>query len=366
MTGPAVTEIRPAAYRVRLADPESDGTVAWTATTVVTCAVRAGGESGLGWTYGPAAVGAVIDEVLAPVVSGLDAHDVGRAHLRMRQASRNAPTPGLTSLAISAVDTALWDLKARLFDVPLNVLFGQIHRRVPLYGSGGFVSMTEGQLREQLTGWVNKDGMAAVKIKVGEDRGGHVARDLRRIAAARDAIGPDVALMIDANGGYDTKQALRVADAATEHDVVWFEEPVSSDRLADLALLRGMVSAEIAAGEYGTTVEYFRRMCEAGAVDCLQIDASRCGGYTGMFAAAAVADAFGLAVSTHCAPRLHAPACAALPNLRHAEWFADHAVADRVLFTEVAEPVDGALAAGNGRPGHGLTLRGDIEDLRVA
>jgi L-alanine-DL-glutamate epimerase-like enolase superfamily enzyme len=352
-------------YTVPLPQPESDGTLAWRATTVVAALVEAGGQTGLGWTYAPAAAGAVIGEILAPMVTGLSAFDIGRAHLRMRQASRNAPTAGLVSLAISAVDVALWDLKARLLGVPLTHLFGRVRRQIPLYGSGGFTSMTERQLRDQLSGWVTRDGMTAVKIKVGEDRGRHVDRDLRRIALARETIGPDVALMIDANGGYDTKQAVRVAHDSAGARVSWFEGPVSSDRLGDLALLRGMVTPEVTAGEYGTTLDYFGRMCAAGAVDCLQVDATRCGGYTGMIAAAAVADSYGLQVSTHCAPHLHAAACAAIPNLRHAEYFADHAHADGLLFDGVTRPVRGRLATQDDRPGHGITLREGAEKLRT-
>jgi L-alanine-DL-glutamate epimerase-like enolase superfamily enzyme len=187
------------------------------------------------------------------------------------------------------------------------------------------------------------------------------------MALAREVIGPDVALMVDANGGYETKQAQRVCREAADLDVVWFEEPVSSDRLADLALLRATIEPEVTAGEYGTTTEYFRRMCEAGAVDCLQVDATRCGGYSGMLAAAAVADSHGLSVSAHCGPHLHAPVCAALPNLRHVEWFADHVYADRMLFDGLPALVAGKMRPGEGGvPGHGVTLRADGEVLRTA
>jgi L-alanine-DL-glutamate epimerase-like enolase superfamily enzyme len=355
-----VTGLRAAAHRVPLDHPESDGTLAWTATSVVTVHVDAGDESGLGWTYGPAAIAGVIDELLGSTLIELDPCDIPAAHLVMRRATRNATTPGLVSLAISAVDVALWDLKARLLGVPLTRLLGQARPRVPLYGSGGFISLTDNQLATQLRGWVS-DGLSAVKIKIAEDRGQHQSRDLHRIRLARTAIGPDTILMVDANGGYDTKAALRLVEAATDERIGWFEEPVSSDRLTDLALLRGMTGAEITAGEYGTTIEYFNRMCGAGAVDCLQIDASRCGGYTGFLAAAAVADAYGLSVSSHCAPTLHAPVCAAVPNLRHAEWFADHVRADQHLFAGLASPVRGALVVQVDRPGHGITLRPEVE-----
>src|SRR5262249_8312394 len=201
--------------------------------------------------------------------------------------------------------------------------------------------------------------------KIGEDRGRNLRRDLRRMGLARDEVGADVALMVDANGGYDTKQALRVTREAADLEIAWFEGPVSSDRLTDLALLRAAIGPEVTAGEYGRTTEYFQRMCAMGAVDCLQVDATRCGGYTGLFAAAAVADAFGLSVSTHCAPNLHAPAAAALPNLRHCEWFADHVVVDQVLFAGLASPAGGRLAVDQQAPGHGLTLRPEADQFAV-
>jgi L-alanine-DL-glutamate epimerase-like enolase superfamily enzyme len=357
VTGAPITELRTRSLRIPLPHPETDGTLAWNATTVVTVEALADNRVGLGWTYGPAAVAAVVDEVLSPIVRDVPATDVGLAYLRMRQASRNAPTPGLASLAISAVDVALWDLKAKLLEAPLADLLGRVRSSVLLYGSGGFTSMTDSQLVEQLTGWVVDDGMTAVKIKIGEDRGGNIERDAHRIALARRTIGSTVVLMVDANGGYETKQAVALARDVERHGVTWFEEPVSSDRLTDLALLRGILAPEVTAGEYGTTGEYFRTMLAAGAVDCLQVDASRCGGYTGILAAANVADAYGIQVSSHCAPHLHAPVCAAIPNFRHAEWFADHVAADAVVFNGVSDPSDGVLRATDTEPGHGITLK---------
>jgi L-alanine-DL-glutamate epimerase-like enolase superfamily enzyme len=246
----------------------------------------------------------------------------------------------------------------------MSRLLGRAHPHVPLYGSGGFTSMTDDQLRAQLDGWLRDDGITAVKIKIGEDRGGNVARDLHRIALARSAVGDDVVLMADANGGYQTKQAVRVA--ACDAGIAWFEEPVSSDRLGDLALLRGMIAPEVTAGEYGTTLDYFERMCAAGAVDCLQVDATRCGGYTGLLAAAAVAAAHGLEISTHCAPHLHASVALAVTNLRHAEYFADHVRADRLLFDGAPVPSHGRLVPQDDLPGHGMGLRSDAETFRIA
>ena len=351
-----IAELDTSVFAIDLPEPEADGTLGWDKTTVVTITTHAGDASGLGWTYGPSAIAAVIDELLAEVVTGQSTMNIGQTYLGMRRATRNAPTPGLVSLAISAVDVALWDLKAKLLNVPLTVLFGQMHDRIPLYGSGGFTTQTEKQLGDQLDGWLSQ-GLTAVKIKIAENSGDNVDRDLRRIAFTRATIGPDVALMVDANGGYTTKQAARLAETFAHTNVTWFEEPVSSDHLADLALLRSLTTADITAGEYGTTVDYFNAMCAARAVDCLQIDASRCGGYTGLFAAATLAEAYGLTVSTHCAPNLHAPAAAAIPNLRHSEWFSDHVAADQQVFLGQPRLQDGSLIPSDDTPGHGMRLR---------
>jgi L-alanine-DL-glutamate epimerase-like enolase superfamily enzyme len=300
-------------------------------------------------------------------VNGRDPMDVPGAAAAMAVAARNALRPGLVTLAISAVDTALWDLKARVLGVPLAALFGRVRERVPVYGSGGFTSLRDEQTREQLLGWVLEDAIPRVKIKIGEDWGQREERDLHRIALARDAIGPDVELYVDANGGYTVKQAIRVAHAAEEFGVRWFEEPVSSDDLAGLALVRAGVAPDVAAGEYGTDPRYFRLMCAAGAVDCLQVDATRCGGYTGFLAACAVADSFGVPVSAHCAPQLHAHVCAAVPRLAHIEWFADHVRVERLLFDGVLPPVGGAVGPDPTRTGNGLTLKdADAEQFRAA
>jgi L-alanine-DL-glutamate epimerase-like enolase superfamily enzyme len=355
MTG--VEIVQTAAYTVPTQRPEADGTHTWDATTAVVVTAAAGGRTGIGWTYSAPAAAALARDLLAPAVIGADPMDVPGAHEAMRRAARNALVPGLITAAISAVDVALWDLKANLLGVPLGHLFGRVHVAVPVYGSGGFTSYRDDELRRELGGWVHDDGIPRVKMKIGESWGAATDRDIARMRLAREVVGPDAELYVDANGGYTAKQAIRVAHAVRDLDVRWFEEPVSSDDLAGLAEVRAAVRADVAAGEYGTDPVYFRRMCATGAVDCLQADLTRCGGYTGFLQAASVARAFGLQVSTHTAPQLHAPVAAAVANLRHVEWFADHVRLERLLFDGLAEPRAGELAPQTDRPGHGLTLR---------
>ncbi len=259
----------------------------------------------------------------------------------MVDAVRNAGRPGISSMAIAAVDVALWDLAARLSGRPLFRLLGAVRPDVPVYGSGGFTSLGDRQLEDQLGGWVEA-GIPRVKMKIGTSWGSRAERDIERVALVRHRIGR-AELYVDANGAYTRKEAVRVAAELAHHDVRWFEEPVSSDDLAGLREVRGLTDIDVAAGEYGYDLAYFERMCAAEAVDVLQVDVSRCGGITEWRRAAAVAAAHGLQVSGHCAPALHAHVAPTVPNLRHVEYFADHVRVDRILFDGVLEPREGAL-----------------------
>jgi L-alanine-DL-glutamate epimerase-like enolase superfamily enzyme len=354
-------------YTVPTDAPEADGTLSWDSTTMVVVEARAGGTTGVGWTYGPGAVAAVVADRLAGVVRGRSALDVTGACDAMVKAVRNDGRPGVSGYAISAVDVAMWDLKARLLELPLHRLLGALRDEVPVYGSGGFTTYQESRLRQQLSSWAEEQRIPRVKIKIGESWGTETHRDLRRMRLARDIVGADVELFVDANGGYQRKQAIRVMRAADDLDIRWFEEPVSSDDLAGLREVRDAVAADVTAGEYGNDLTYFRRMCEAGAVDCLQADVSRCGGVTEWLRTAAVAASFGLELSGHCAPHLHAHVAAAVPNLRHLEWFHDHVRIEEMLFDGTLDPTGGVIRPDSSSPGNGLTLRtSDVERFRVA
>src|SRR5512146_2310880 len=323
-----VSRIEVAAYTVPTDFPESDGTYEWDRTTLVVVHAEGGGARGLGYTYADSATARLIHDKLAAQVVGENALAPTAAWNKMLHSVRNLGRAGICSMAISAVDSALWDLKAKLLNVPLVTLLGQVRPAAPLYGSGGFTSYSDAQLVDQLGGWVEA-GLGAVKMKIGR----HAGRDVERVRAAREAIG-DAALFVDANGAYTRKQALAQAERFTAFDVTWFEEPVSSDDLEGLRLLRDRAPAgmDIAAGEYGYDLFYFRRMLAAGAVDVLQADATRCGGITGFMAAAALARAYHLSLSAHCAPSLHAHLGCALPEVRHVEYFFDHVRIEHMLF----------------------------------
>jgi L-alanine-DL-glutamate epimerase-like enolase superfamily enzyme len=336
--------------------PESDGTLSWNETTMVLVECTAAGLTGIGYSYVHASAAALVRSVLADCVRGLDPMAVGEAHMRMQRAIRNQGREGLVAAAISAVDVALWDLKARLLSLPLATLLGAVRDEVPAYGSGGFTSSGPEQLQRELKGYVQA-GLRRAKIKVGREP----AHDPARVRVARDALGQDVQLMVDANGAYTRKQALALAEEFAEAGVVWFEEPVSSDDLEGLRLMRdrGPVGMAIAAGEYGYVSNYFERMLRAEAVDILQADATRCGGVTGFLRVNALCDANNQPLSSHCAPTLHAHLGAAASRLVHLEYFKDHVRMEGLLFEGGPALVGGCLRFDPTRPGLGIALRQD-------
>jgi L-alanine-DL-glutamate epimerase-like enolase superfamily enzyme len=359
-----VEGLEASAYRIPTDLPESDGTLAWDHTTLVVVEATAAGVRGLGFGYADVATARLIADELATVVRGQDAMAVPGIWGAMVRAIRNLGRPGVASMAIAAVDAALWDLKARLLDLPLVTLLGAVRDGVRVYGSGGFTSYSVAQLREQLGAWIG-EGIPRVKMKIGR----HPTDDLERVCAARQAIGTAAELFVDANGAYGRKQALAFAEAFAEYDVGWFEEPVSSDDLEGLRLLRDRAPAgmDIAAGEYGYDLYYFRRMLQAGAVDVLQADATRCGGITGFLRVAALCEAYGVPLSAHTAPSLHAHPCCALAAVRHVEYFHDYVRIEHMLFDGALTPVDDALHPDLSRPGMGLEFkRPDAERYRVA
>jgi L-alanine-DL-glutamate epimerase-like enolase superfamily enzyme len=350
----AIEDVSAAAYRIPTDFSESDGTYEWHDTTMIVARVRGGGERGIGYTYAAAAAARLIDDVLADCVRTVDAMNTPAAWLAMVRAIRNIGRAGVASMATAAVDTALWDLKAKLLGVPLVALLGATRAAVPVYGSGGFTSYSNAQLHDQFAGWAAQ-GITMMKMKVGRDANA----DPGRVRVAREAIGPDRGLFVDANGAYERKQALALAQAFADYGVTWFEEPVSSDDLEGLRLIRDSAppGMAIAAGEYGFDLPYFRRMLDAGAVDILQADATRCAGITGFVRTGALCESRSLPMSAHCAPSIHVAACCALPQVVHLEYFHDHARIEHMLFDGALDPVNGELRPDLSRPGIGIELK---------
>jgi L-alanine-DL-glutamate epimerase-like enolase superfamily enzyme len=363
---PRVEEVSAAAYRVPTTwqgEPveEADGTLTWDATTVVVVQVTAAGTVGTGWSYTDQRAVGLVHDVLAPAVQGRSATDVPAHVEAMVSRCRNLGRPGLVAAAVSAVETGLQDLRARLLGCSLGQVLGRATETVPVYGSGGFTNWPDERLAAQVERWL-EHGVSAVKIKIGLPGPDGHRRDLDRVALVRQLVGPDVDVMVDANGAYTAKEAVRMAHRLSEHGVVWFEEPVSSDHVGSLRSVREQVECDVAAGEYGGDVFTLDRLVRSRAVDCLQIDVTRCGGMTEWQRAAAAARAQGCDVSAHCAPGLHRFVAAATPQLRHVEWFHDHVVLEDLLFDGAPQVRDSQMVAPLDVPGHGMQLRPSVAD----
>jgi L-alanine-DL-glutamate epimerase-like enolase superfamily enzyme len=348
-----VEDLRVTVATIPTDEPESDGTLAWDSTTIVVVELGAGGRTGLGWTYGHAAAASIIDSKLKDNVVGASPLDIPGIWLANQRAVRNLGRFGIAALAVSAVDIALWDLKAKLLELPLASLLGRFRDSAPIYGSGGFCSYSDARLREQMAGYVEQ-GITRVKIKVGREP----ERDRHRAAVVREAIGDDVELYVDANGAFDRQAALHWAHVyAGEYGVGYFEEPVSSEDPEGLRYLRDRVppALSIAAGEYGWALPYFAGLVEQ--VHVVQADVTRCGGITNLLRVGALCQAHQLPFSAHCVPNVSAHVCCAIQTLAHIEYFHDHVRIEERLFDGTLRPEGGALAPDLSRPGLGLELK---------
>ena len=349
-----IGKVRARAFTIPTDKLEADGTITWNSTTLIVVEVSGGNVVGVAYTYAGASIAALIESKLAETIAGLDAMDPQAAWRAMQRAVRNLGGEGLAATAISAVDAALYDLKARILDVPLATLLGTYRHAIPIYGSGGFTTYSDEELKSQLGDWVFRDGCAFVKMKVGTDPDD----DPRRVAVAKAAIG-EAMLFVDANGAYTVKQALALAARFADQRVGWFEEPVSSDDLRGLREVRerAPVGMDIAAGEYAYTISYVRAMLEAEAVDVQQADVTRCGGVTAFLQIGALCEAFHIDLSGHCAPALHLHVACAVPRLRHLEWFHDHVRIEQMLFEGAPIAEGGAIRPDLSRPGNGLAFK---------
>lgn len=342
------------AYKIPTDAPEADGTIQWNSTTLVLVEIEAANKKGIGYSYADESAAILIERTLKELVLHKNGLDIQGINSFLTQQIRNSGTCGITMMAISSIDNALWDLKAKIFDVPLCKLIGQVKESMLIYGSGGFTSYNKKQLQQQFSNW-QEQGIQYMKMKVGT----HPEKDVQRIKEAREVLDSDVRLMIDANGAYLAKQALQKANEVLKYNVVWFEEPVSSDDLEGLQFIREHAPAQmnIAAGEYGYNLPYFEAMLRAKAVDVLQADATRCGGITGFLKAGFLAEAHQLPFSSHCAPALHLHAAVCLPSFFISEYFHDHVRIEQMLFDRVPNVENGVIRPDLSSPGFGFAFK---------
>ena len=358
-----VKKLNVSAYKIPTDALEADGTFQWNSTTLVLVQIEAGNKTGMGHTYADEATAFLIHKKFKNLVLQKNALDIQGITSFLTKQIRNSGTCGISMMAVSAIDNALWDLKAKLLDVPLCKLLGQVKESMLVYGSGGFTSYNKKQLQQQFSNW-QEQGIQYMKMKVGA----HPGKDVQRVKEAREVLNDNVQLMIDANGAYSAKQALQKAEEVLQYNVTWFEEPVSSDNAEGLHFIRKHAPAQIniAAGEYGYHLSYFQAMLHAKAVDVLQADATRCGGITGFLKAGFLAEAHQLPFSSHCALALHLHAAVCLPSFFIAEYFHDHVRIEQLLFDGAATVENGVIKPDLSRAGFGFEFKHkDAQDYKL-
>jgi L-alanine-DL-glutamate epimerase-like enolase superfamily enzyme len=351
------------AFTIPTESRESDGTASWDSTTIVTVELQAGSHTGIGYAYAHEAAAKVAEYLVQREVLSTDVFSIPETHLRMDRAVRNMGRPGLVSSAISAIDNCLWDLKARVLNLPLLHLLGPARLQVTAYGSGGFTSYSDEQLINQMSNWAS-EGFSCVKMKIGREP----ERDVHRIKEVQKALQGKAKLYVDANGAYHPKTALEKSREYGDLGVVWFEEPVSSDDRAGLRFVREHCPAGIcvAAGEYAYVPDDFRELIQAHSVDVLQADGTRCGGVSNFLMASDVCEMFHLPLSAHTAPSLHATLCCALSPAMNVEYFFDHYRIEQMIFEGAIPARNGMLTPDLTRPGLGLELKqADAAKFRV-
>jgi L-alanine-DL-glutamate epimerase-like enolase superfamily enzyme len=349
----AIDEIKVQAYTIPTELPESDGTIEWNSTTLVLVRIFAGGKTGIGYTYSnPAA--AVVIHSFSKILKGKNCLHISEITESLIRFIRNDGQCGIAMTAVSAVDIALWDLKAKILEIPLCVLLGQNQSSMLIYGSGGFTSYSTTQTSRQFLKWAEY-GISHFKMKVGRDE----ARDPERVRSARKTIGSNAGLFVDANGAYTARKAIEMAGYFNEEAVIWFEEPVIASDFGGMLFVKMHVPVKcrIASGEYGYELSYFKKMIGMGSVDVVQADATRCGGISNFLKAGFISEAYNLPFSSHCAPSVHLHAALHLPAFEIAEYFHDHARIENMLFDGVIHPVDGFLKPDLSRSGLGIEFR---------
>jgi L-alanine-DL-glutamate epimerase-like enolase superfamily enzyme len=318
------------------------------------------GHHGVGFSYSKRAGGpaqfAHAREV-APDLVGEDPSDIGRLWTKLVWAGASVGRSGAATQAIAAIDVALWDLKARRAGLPLAKLLGAHRDSVRCYNtSGGFLHETIEQVKDNATRTLAA-GVGGIKIKVGQP---DWREDLRRVAAVREHIGPDVPLMVDANQQWDRPTAMRVSKALEEFDLVWIEEPLDAYDAEGHAELARSLTTAVATGEMLTSVAEHNELLRHRAVDILQPDAPRIGGITQFLKLATLAEHAGVGLAPHFAMEIHVHLAAAYPAepwVEHFDWLYP-------LFNERLE-IGGGRMHLSGRPGLGITLSEQAREWTV-
>ena len=347
-----IASVEPGYYRIPLPGAVSDSTHGtWSVFELNTVRVRdTDGAEGVGYTFTCGRNGRAIDAVLRQDFPSLlidEAADrIERLWHKLWWASHYGGRGGPTVLALSAIDIALWDLKARRQGTPLWRLLGGFDPQVPCYAGGIDLQDPLDKLLRQTDDNLAR-GFRAIKMKVGRPR---LADDVQRVAAMRDHLGADIPLMVDANMKWTADEAIRAARAFAPYDITWLEEPTIPDDVAGHVRIVRDGGVPIATGENFRTLWEFRQMIDAGGVTFPEPDVTNCGGITSFLKIAHLAEAANLPVTSHGAHDITVHLLGAVPNRSYLEA---HGFG---LERYIAEPLvirDG-LAICPDRPGHGI------------
>ncbi|TPW27885.1 mandelate racemase/muconate lactonizing enzyme family protein [Martelella alba] len=319
------------------------------------------GLEGLGVTYhevGGEATAELIRRSMAPRLIGRDPFDTEVIWSEFFHYLRGVGRKGLTYCALSAIDIALWDLKGKIVDLPIYRLIGGGRTKVPVYASGGWTSYSDDELLEEVTGMVGR-GFRAVKFKVGSDGGTNPRRDAERVRKVREAVGPDIALMVDANNAFDAATAVQLANRIRDYDITLFEEPVFADDMPGLQRFKRGTDIPLATGEHEYLKFGVRDLLLHQAADIIQVDGTRAGGYTEMIKCAALTQAWNVRFAPHAMENIHLQLAAAIPNTLFLERLLMFEDLTANVFDNAPVPIDGFMHVPD-LPGLGLTLNMDF------
>ena len=319
------------------------------------------GLEGVGLTYhevGGEATRALICHDIAPRLRRRDPFETEALWNEFFAYLRGVGRKGLTFCAYSAIDIALWDLKGKILGMPLHRLFGGNRREVPVYASGGWTSFSDEQLVADSKAKVEA-GYGVIKIKAGVEGGRNPRRDVRRVCMVREAIGPEVSLIIDANNCWDAATAIQFANNVREYDIMALEEPVFADDIPGLRRFRRGTDIPLATGEHEYTRYGVRDLVLAEAADIVQADGTRVGGITEMLKIGAITQAWNLKFAPHAMEHMHMHLVAALPNALFVERLDIFEGITASVFRGAPVPSRGMLDVPD-RPGLGLNLNMDF------
>ena len=310
----------------------------------------ADGAVGAGYSYtigtGGSSVARLLDDHLAPLLLGREADEIERIWRDLFYRVHATTVGALTSIALAAIDTALWDLRSRRTGIPLHRLAGGAKDSIPLYYTeGGWLHLDQAALVEEALRAKEK-GFGGTKVKVGRP---HVAEDMARLIAVREQVGDAWEIMTDANQGFTLDEAVRRVRRFEEVGIAWFEEPIHADDVRAHQRLVASTSVPIAVGESMYSLSQFKDYLQSDACSIVQVDVGRIGGITPWLKVAHMAEAFNVPVCPHFLMELHLPLCCAVPNSRWLEY-----IPQLDLVTTEAIRIENGRAIPSEKPGLGI------------